>query len=40
MKKLTDTNKAWEAYVAHQIVESEKIKGGTETIIIHDTGAN
>ena len=36
MKKQTTANKAWEAFIAHQIVESEKIKGGEETIIIPD----
>ena len=37
MKKQTTTNKALEAFIAHQIVESEKIKGGEDSIIIVDT---
>ena len=38
MKKLTTLSKSLEAFVAHQIVKTEKLKAGEDIVIIEDTG--
>ena len=39
MKKLTTASQGLEAFTNYQILETEKIKGGGDSIIIEDTEA-
>ena len=40
MKKSTSSNKSFTNFAPLEITNPEQIKGGQETIIVEDTGAN